>query len=303
MVQPGANSLSSRTLFPHAIVITTTMQTNYCYLNGKILPVQEATVSVYDIGLLRGYGIYEGITTYNNRPFRLPDHLFRLRSSAKALDLTIPLSDVEIEKAIISLVTKNGFKRTNLRVILTGGETISGIEYDSAKPTFYILAEEYKSLPGELYTSGATLITHEHQRALPEYKTINYITAVQVQKERKAKGAIEVLYVSGGKVLEAATSNVFIVKDGVVISPKENVLAGITRKVVVELAQKKYKVSEREVTIDELFSADEVFLTASYKEIVPIVLIDNKKIFDGKVGKVTQVLMNDFKEYTEKGDW
>lgn len=279
------------------------MKTNYCYLNGKILPVNDAMVSVYDIGLLRGYGIYEGITTYNGRSFRLHDHLVRFRASAKALDLTVPFSDEEISRAIESLVLKNGFERTNLRVILTGGNTISGIEYDSAKPTFYILAEEYKSLPSEMYTSGATLITHKHQRALPEYKTINYITAVQVQKERKAKGAIEVLYISDGKVLEAATSNIFIVKDGVVISPKENILAGITRKVAVELAQKKYKVSEREVTIDELFSADEVFLTASYKEIVPIVAIDGRKIGSGVVGKITHELMKDFQEYTEKGQW
>jgi branched-chain amino acid aminotransferase len=279
------------------------MNTNYCYLNGKILPVQDAMVSVYDIGLLRGYGIYEGITTYKNKPFRLADHLARFRSSAKALDLAIPSSDEEIEKAILSLVEKNGFERTNLRLILTGGNTIAGIEFDANKPTFYILAEEYKSLPSGMYTSGASLITHEHQRTLPEYKTINYITAVQVQKERKAQGAIEVLYVSNGKVLEAATSNIFIVKDGVVITPKNNVLAGITRKVVIGVAQKKYKVAEREVTVDELFSADEAFLTASYKEIVPITTIDGKKIADGKVGEVTQLLMNDFKEYTEKGDW
>jgi branched-chain amino acid aminotransferase len=279
------------------------MKTNYCYLNGKILPVQDAMVNVYDIGLLRGYGIYEGITTYKNRPFRLADHLARFRASAKVLDLTVPFSDEEIGVAIESLVLKNGFGRTNLRVILTGGNTIAGIEFDADKPTFYILAEEYKTLPTEMYTSGASLITHEHQRALPEYKTINYITAVQVQNERKAKGAIEVLYVSNSKVLEAATSNIFVVKDGVVITPKNNVLAGITRKVVIEVAQKKYSVVEREVTADEFFSADEVFLTASYKEIVPITSVDGKKIADGKVGKVTQVLMNDFKEYAEKGDW
>ncbi len=279
------------------------MKTNYCYLNGKILPVQDAMVNVYDIGLLRGYGIYEGITTYKSKPFRLADHLARFRLSAKALDLLIPISDKQIEEVITSLVAKNGFDRTNLRMILTGGNTIAGIEYDANQPTLYILAEEYKSLPSELYTSGASLIAHEHQRALPEYKTINYITAVQVQKKRKAKGAIEVLYVSDGKVLEAATSNIFIVKDGVVITPQKNVLAGITRKVAIVLAQKKYKVIEREVTTEELFSADEVFLTASYKEIVPIVVIDGKKIATGKVGEATQVLMKDFGEYTEKGDW
>jgi len=279
------------------------MKTNYCCLNGKILPVRDAMVNVYDIGLLRGYGIYEGITTYHGKPFRLADHLARFHLSARALDLVVPFSDTEIEKQLMSLGEKNGFGRTNFRIILTGGNTLSGIEYDSARPTFYILAEEYKSLPDKLYTSGASLITHEHQRALPQYKTINYITAVQVQKERKAKGAIEVLYVADGKVLEAATSNIFIVKDGVVITPKNNVLAGITRKVAMELAQKKYKVVEKEVAVVELFSADEVFLTASYKEIVPIVAIDTKKIADAKVGGVTQVLMKDFQEYAEKGDW
>ncbi|MBX4210543.1 aminotransferase class IV [Candidatus Parcubacteria bacterium] len=185
------------------------MKENYVYLNGEILPVSEATVNVYDIGILRGYGIYEGIKTYNNKPFFLKEHLDRFRSSAKAIHLKIPISDAEIAKAIDDLVVKNGFKETNIRMILTGGNTLNGIEYDYDKPTFYMLAEESTDVPDHFYTDGCKLITFDHQRQYPEYKTTNYITGVNLQNLRKEKGALEILFVHDGKILECATSNFF----------------------------------------------------------------------------------------------
>ncbi|MSR71503.1 MAG: amino acid aminotransferase [Candidatus Taylorbacteria bacterium] len=272
----------------------------YCFLNDKIIPLDEAKVSVEDIGLLRGYGIYEGITTFNNKLFRLEDHLERFEKSAKALGLKIPYSREKIAEILNELVKKHGFSRTNLRIILTGGVAEGGIYYNEATPTFYVLAEEWKSLPTELYEQGASLITHEYLRTLPEMKTVNYIIAVSLQQERKKKNAIEILFTSESKALEAATSNFFMIKDNVLITPKDNVLYGITRKVVLELARDSFVIEEREVSLKELADADEVFITASYKNIVPIVEIDGKKVSNGKVGGGTQKIMKLFNDYTKQ---
>jgi len=256
-------------------------------------------VSVYDIGLLRGYGIYEAMTTHNKKPFMFADHLERFKKSAIFLDLKVPFSDAEIEEAVHDLIRANGFKETNIKFILTGGAALGGIDYDRDFPTFYILAEEFSAIPEKYLTDGATLISHEHQRQYPQYKTTNYITAVMLQKTRKEKNALEVLYTSQGKVLECSTSNFFIVKDGKIITAKENVLLGITRKVVIDLARKAgLNVEERDISVQELRSADEAFLTASFKEVVPVVSIDGALVGSGRVGEKTKKVLDLFQKFT-----
>jgi len=277
----------------------------YCFLNGKILPIAEAKVGLKDIGLLRGYGIYDGLTALGGKPFRFVDHWNRLISGAHILDLNIPITEEKAEKVIIELLEKNGFgqstnQRANVRIILTGGETVNGIEYDFENPTLYILTEIWESLPKDFYENGSKLVTYRHMRELPEYKTTNYIRAVNLQNWRKEEKAIEILYVYDNQVLECATSNIFIVKDlpaqagKTLITADENILKGITRKVVLELAEGKYKIEERIVGEDELKTADEVFITSSFKDIVPIVRIDDFEVAGGKVGLVTKDLMERF---------
>ncbi|OHA20023.1 MAG: hypothetical protein A2836_02005 [Candidatus Taylorbacteria bacterium RIFCSPHIGHO2_01_FULL_45_63] len=269
-----------------------------CYLNGRYLPLKDAFVHAYDIGMTRGYGIYEGIMVYGEKPFRLEEHLERFEAGAKILNLKIPHTPKEIENVILELVRRNGFGDTKIRIILTGGDTVNSVEYDPKKPTFFVMAEEYISLPEDFYNKGGEVMTYEHQRFMPGCKTINYITAVNLQSKRKEKKAIEILYVSNGRVLEASTSNFFIFKGDTLITPKENILFGITRKVVLELAKGKFKVEEREVKAEELQEADEAFITASYKEIVPIVRINGALVGDGKVGRRTVSLMESFKKIT-----
>ncbi|MDQ5949087.1 MAG: branched-chain amino acid aminotransferase [Patescibacteria group bacterium] len=266
----------------------------YCFLNGAIIPVNKASVSLYDIGLLRGYAIYDGITTFNNKIFQFADHMKRFRHSAQSLGLKVPYSNQEIEKIIYSLIKKNSFERTNLRLILTGGQTIAGIEYDPQHPTFFILAEPFSALPKVLYTKGAKLMTLDHQRFMPESKTTNYITATQFQRKRKKEKAIEILFVHNGKVLECATSNVAIFTGGTLVTPSHNVLGGITLKVVLTLAKKHFTVEQRDISVEELLSADEVFITSSYKDIIPVVKVDGHIIGDGQVGNNTQILIKDF---------
>ncbi len=271
----------------------------FCFLNGQIIPLEEAKISVLDIGLLRGYGVYDGIAGIGGKPFRFSDHWNRFLSGAHVLNLNVPITEETAEKKIIELLEKNNLKdRANIRMILTGGNTIAGIEYDFEKPTFYILTEKWESLPKEYYDSGAKLITYPYIREMPEYKTINYIRAVNLQNFRKEEKAAEILFVKDGEVLECSTSNIFIVKDKKLITPAENILKGITRKAVLEIASGlDIIIEERIVFEEELKTADEVFITSSFKDIVPIVKIDDFKIGNGEVGQITSELMDKFTGY------
>ena len=275
----------------------------YCYLNGEIKPLVEAKVSINDIGLLRGYGIYDGLATFNGKPFRFADHFKRFLDGAHALNLNIPITEEKAEKVIMEIVEKSGFKdRANIRMILTGGETIAGIEYDFDKPTFYIIADKFEPLPKENYEKGAKLITYRYKREMPEHKTINYITAVNLQNHKKEEGAIEILFVYDGEVLECSTSNIFLVKDKKLITPVEGVLEGITKKVMVEIADRAgLEVEERIVYEEELKTADEIFITSSFKDVVPVVKIDDFVVKNGEVGEVTKDLIEKFAKVVNTG--
>ena len=276
---------------------------NHCFLNGKIVSIDEAKVSVLDIGLMRGYGVYDGLAAINGKPFRFADHWQRFTNSAHALSLNIPITEEGCEKKVIELLEKSGLSNTraNVRMILTGGQTISGIEYDFENPTFFITVEKWQPLGQELYSQGAKLVTYRYKREMPEHKTINYITGVMLQSWKKEEGAIEVLYTYDGEVLECATSNICIVKDGKLVTPAENVLGGITLKAAFELASEMGLETERRIIHEsELREADEVFITSSFKDIVPVVKIDDFEVGKGegkgKVGYVAEKLNLKFAE-------
>jgi D-amino acid aminotransferase len=272
----------------------------YCYLNGKIMPENEAKVSIFDIGLLRGFGIYEALTIINGKVFMPDDHLARFRKSADFLKITIPATDEEIRHVMDELIIKNGFIRANIKFILTGGEAIGGIDYNRATPTFYIFTEEWKPIDEKNYTHGASVILHEHLREYPEFKTINYITAVPLQKKMKDAGALEALYTWRRQILECATSNFFIVANNKLLTPKDNILYGITRKVTIDLARKHgIRVEECNVSLEEVYGADECFITSSFKDVVPVVKVGNEVIGDGMVGEMTKKVISIFDEFTK----
>ncbi len=270
----------------------------YFYLNGKILDINKPALQINDIGVLRGYGVFDFFRTYNGKVFHWEDHFKRFTSSAKSLNLKVLLSKDSILKIVKQLLKKNNCIDASVRLVLTGGPTDDGLSYK--KPTFAILIEDIYDFPKNFYRQGAKLISFEHQRLLPQSKNNNYILAVKMGPLKKKKGAVEVLYTSDGKILEASTSNFFIFKGATVITPKDNILKGITRKVVLRLAKKRFKVEERELKIGELDSATEAFITGTNKLIMPIVMVDNKKIGDGEVGENTKLLMEEFKKYVEK---
>lgn len=267
----------------------------YCFFNGEITNSDRALIKVNDISILRGFAAFDFMRIYNGNLFQFDAHMIRFKNTAEQMGLINPFPDTQIKSALQELVVKNKDKDYQVRFVLTGGETVNGL-FPSI-PIFYILFEKLSNLPEELYLKGAKLITHEYQRILPEAKNSNYMQAVLLQNKRLKEGAVEILYVSNGIVLEATTSNIFIVKDKVLYTPKENILKGITRKLVLDLAQKlTIKTVEQEIPIEELWLADEVFLSATNKKVLPITQIDSHTITDGCVGEITKNLLKAYNE-------
>jgi len=275
------------------------MRGKYCYLGGKIISAAKACIHPTDIGFLRGYGIFDFLVVYGKKPFLYNEHIKRLKNSAKLLNLKIPVGERELKRIINKIILKNGFKNSTVRIVLTGGKTKDGMTFDS--PALCVLVGEFKRPSDALLEKGAKLITLEHKREIPEAKTMNYISAVRLYNARaKKEGAFEILYTHNGRVLECSTSNFFIFRGNKLITPHKDILKGTTRNFVIGLAKKKFKVEEREIKISELKSADEAFITATNKEIIPVVRIDAQKIGAGKVGENTKILMKMFNDYVSK---
>ncbi len=274
----------------------------FVFLNDSVVTKRRATIPLNDIGFLRGYAVFDFIKVYQGTPFLLRDHLKRLRASARWLGLKLPKSATEIQDIIAVLLEKNKLQDQDcsVRLVLSGGVMVNGLQFDPTSPTFAVLIERPHHISPEVFERGGRLVTYEHQRLFPEAKTTNYLAGVKAQKKREQKGAIEVLFVDEGRVLEAATSNVFMVKGGRVITPQKGVLPGITRNKVIERArQLGYQVEEKEVSLLELGQADEVFLTATNKEVVPIIRVDGQVIGDGRPGAITRALRAELLAYIE----
>ncbi|MCC7004510.1 aminotransferase class IV family protein [Candidatus Nomurabacteria bacterium] len=270
----------------------------FCYFGGKIIPMKSVGLKLNDIGVLRGYGSFDFMRAYNGQPFMLKDHYNRFKNSSQSLGLKIPITEKQLEKIIKDLLLKNKMKDASLRLVMTGGETLDGMTFK--KPIFFMLMEDTYDTAPKLLKSGVKLITNEFQRSIPESKTTNYMNAVRLSDEKKKRGAFEILYVYKSKVLEGAFSNFFIIKGNKLITAKENILHGITRKIILEIAPKVFKVEVRDVNISELKTADEAFVTGTNKKVTPVVQIDNLKIGDGKVGGKTKLLMKLLEEYIQK---
>lgn len=280
------------------------MTSNFCYFNGKIVSADCALIHPNDLGVLRGYGVFDVLKTVNSKIFLFDEHFKRLNDSANYLGVKLPVNKTEIGEIIKKLIVKNkisGGRQASIRIVLTGGRSADAMCFDCEKPSFYILVSEFKPLKPDLFKNGIKLVTVNRGRDIAETKTTNYIVAVKnINKRQKKEKFFEILYVSNGIVLEASTSNFFVFIGDKLITPKDNILKGITRNLVIKLAGKEFEVEERELRADELNSAKEAFIAATNKDIVPVVQIDAQKIGDGKPGKNTKRLMEMFEELVKK---
>lgn len=274
----------------------------YCYWNGEIVKVDDVKINPYDLGFMRGYGIFDAMRTANGVLFCFDEHWDKFNKSAQELGLKINISKKEFKNIINILVEKNNLKEAAVKTILTGGKSDNGFLKSEDRETILILVDDLNkfTVSGEYYEKGWRLMSLEFGRYLPEIKTLNYLVPIKNQKEKINNNAQEIVYKKDGNILECSTSNLFIVKDDAIVTPQKNIFLGTIRNLVIELAKKNnLEVEERDIKEEEFLSAQEVFLTATYKKIVPVVEVDDKLIGDGKVGDKTKKLMGLFDEFVK----
>lgn len=280
------------------------MDTNaWWYIGGQWVHPDEATISINDMAVLRGYSVFESLRTYNFRPFHLDEHLERLYRSAIMIDMEVPWSSKQIADIVREIITRNTYQNASIRLLVTGGESEDGI-LPSGNPLLVVMITPLGERDMERFARGSKLITTKLQRISPEAKTANYIAAVRALKEASRRNAADALFVNEREhVLEATRSNFFIFRGDTLVTPRRGILIGITRNIVLELAQSLYVVEERPILLEELALADEAFITSSAKEITPVVQIDDLIIGDGKPGPRTYQLEQRFIEMVERGEF
>ena len=281
---------------------------SWVYFDGKFVPAEEAAVSVYDHGLLYGDGVFEGIRAYNGRVFRLEEHVERLYDSAKAIMLEIPMTQEEMCDAILETLRKNGLTDAYIRPLVTRGVGDLGLDPRKCpKPTVIIISQKWEAMYGDLYEVGLTAITVTVRRnssaALPpNIKSLNYLNNILAKIEANVKGGNEAIFLDDvGNVSEGSGDNIFVVKEGTILTPHTlNNLKGITRKAVIEAALARgYSVEGVHLGIFDLYTADEIFVTGTAAEVAPVTKIDGRIISGGKPGPITKDLIEGFKEMTK----
>ena len=280
------------------------------FMNGSLVDKEQATVSVFDHGLLYGDGVFEGIRSYNGLIFRCREHIDRLFESAHTLMLEIPMSKAEIEKAVIQTLKANKLRDAYIRLVVTRGVGDLGLDPRKCKvATVFIIADKIVLYSREFYEKGLKIATvptvRNHPEALnPQLKTLNYLNNILAKLEATNAGVDEALLLnSQGYVTECTAENIFYVRGKELVTPPPyvGILKGITRDAVMGLAGKSgLTVREEVFTRHDLYTADEVFLTGTACEIVAVVKIDNRIIGSGKPGKATQALTKAFKQLTTK---
>jgi len=279
------------------------------YLNGRLVEKEKAVISVFDHGLLYGDGVFEGIRSYDGLIFRLKEHIDRLYHSAEAIQLKIPMTKDNMKKAIIETLKANKLNGAYIRLVVTRGVGDLGLDPRKCKSsTVFIITDKIALYPEKFYRDGLEIVTAKTRRNLitalnPKIKSLNYLNNILAKIDAIKAGTEEAIMLSyNDYVAECTGDNIFMVKDGKLFTPPTNVgaLEGITRDAVLEVARSaNVHVEERMLRLEDLYNADEVFLTGTAAEIIPVTAIDKKRIGTGKPGSVTMRLMDEFKKLTK----
>lgn len=279
------------------------------YLNGALVDKEKAVISVYDHGLLYGDGVFEGIRTYDSLVFRLKEHIDRLYKSADAIELKIPLNKTEMMDAVIATLKANALKDAYVRLVVTRGPGDLGLDPRKCKKaTIFIIADKITLYPKEFYQKGLAIVTATTRRNLPQaldprIKSLNYLNNILAKIDAIKSGTNEAIMLThDGYVAECTGDNIFAVKRCELLTPPVSVgaLEGITRDAVIDIAKlSDIPFYEKMLRMDDIYSADEVFLTGTAAEIIPVIAIDDRKINGGKPGEITLRLMEEFKKRTK----
>lgn len=264
----------------------------FVWVNDSLIPSDEANLNIADLAVQRGYGIFDFFKTIDGNPVFLEDHLDRLYRSAVLMRLELKQSRDEITDKIIRLIENNNLKDSGIKMILTGGFSPDG--FNIAEPNL-IISQQAFEIPRTMSEKGISILTHEYQRQFSNAKTLDYLQAIWLQPILKEKKADDVLYYSNGLIRECPRANIFIVtKDQKVLTPESGMLKGVTRKQVLEISGGRYVTEARDVSLEELRNAGEVFITSTTKNILPVVQVDGYVIGDGNPGEVSTALAKEY---------
>lgn len=281
------------------------------WIDGKLVDKAEARVSVYDHGVLYGDGVFEGIRVYSGRIFECDAHLQRLYDSARAIRLKIPYSAAELRAAMEQTLKANNFVDCYIRLVVTRGAGSLGI--DPAKcptPCVYIITDLIHVYAEEMYEQGIAVIISSvirtHPLSLsPRIKSLNYLNNILARIEANDAGCPEAIMLNqDGNVAEATVQNVFTVKGGKVVTPPvtDGALDGVTRRVMIELCGRlTIPCVEKSIQRHDLYIADEIFLTGTGAEVMPVTRVDNRMIGSGQSGPITGKLLEAFRRHIREG--
>jgi branched-subunit amino acid aminotransferase/4-amino-4-deoxychorismate lyase len=267
----------------------------YGYFNGTIKPVDQIGVGVTDLGLLRGYGLFDYFLTYGGKPFQWDLYWERFRKSAERMNLPLPLTKEQTYPILLDLLTRSGQSDVAFRFVMTGGYAPDSITISN--PNLLILSEPIHPIPDWQYERGIRVILDEYVREMAEVKSTDYKRVMLLSGTIQAAGAQDVLYHKDGEISELSRSNIFLVMGNRLVTPNRNILYGITRRTILDLTKADFQVEERPALLSDLYEADEVFTTSSNKKVLPIVQIGDLQIGNGQVGPVSKQLLVRFREF------
>lgn len=271
----------------------------WTFINGNWIDAANATVHVSDLSVQRGYGVFDFFRTVEQTPLFVDDHLARLQHSAATLRLALPYAADELKQIISELINRNQLATSGIRITVTGGNAAD--TYSPATPNIIITQNPLTMADVFDAQKGIALITEEYVRELPEIKSINYLMGVYLQQKVKDAGADDVLYVSNGNISELPRSNVFVVtQQNELITAHSKVLHGITRKQILQLSAPLLNVKEQAVTLSDVYSAKEVFVTSTTKRLMQVYSVNGQIIGEAKGGAVSTELFHRFLQL-EKG--
>ena len=281
----------------------------WIYVGGKYVSKDEAKISVFDHGFLYGDGVFEGIRAYEGKVFRLEEHLKRLYNSAKAISLEIPFSREDLKEKVLETLRKNKLKDAYIRLVVSRGEGDLGLDPRKCPhPQLIIITHHIVMYPEELYEKGIEVIVSSVRKNIPSaldprIKSLNYLNNILAKIEANIQGASEAIILNkDGYVAECTGDNIFIVKEGVIITPPIwiGVLEGITRSAILKLAIKEgIPIKEEPFTTSSLYNSEECFLTGTAAEVAPVTKINKKIVGEGKMGKITRKLIKKFRQLTQ----
>lgn len=265
----------------------------YAVLNGGMIEYKKANVSIADLAIQRGYGIFDFFRIEEGHWIFSEYYLDRFFNSMKLSGFIFPYTREEVHDMVIGVVKKNKAPNSYIKMIVTGGNSLNGFE-PAEIPNFIIINSPIKLWDKDLFKKGANLISDEYMRPFPLVKSTNYFNAVRLYPKMKKYKAVDVLYHHEKKVHETSRANIFMIKGDKIFTPKKEILQGITRKRFLKAVKKKYEIAYKAFSFKKLLKADEAFITSTTKDIMPIVRIDKHKIGKGKTGNVSKELIKLF---------